>query len=71
MSIVPETYEEWENCITVKCGIPLTAKFVEDRIEALENTRDYGTRKFIDQWGEAHHARTLAWFREAEKRLSG
>ncbi|MEM7061401.1 MAG: hypothetical protein AAF557_27805 [Pseudomonadota bacterium] len=70
MSIVPQTYDEWEHCITVKCGIPLTSEYVSERIEALENIRNHGTKKFIDQWGEAHHKRTLEWFREAEGRLT-
>ncbi|MEM8761944.1 MAG: hypothetical protein AAGE83_16735, partial [Pseudomonadota bacterium] len=65
MSIVPTTYEEWEHCITVECGIPLTTAYVSDRIEALEKAGDYQTKKFIDRWGEAHHARVLEWFRQA------
>ena len=70
MSIIPRTYEEWEYCITVKCRIPLTAEYVAERIQALQDMSDYHTQKFIDRWGEAHHARTLAWFREAEERLA-
>lgn len=69
MSIIPQTYDEWEHCITVTCGIPLTADYVTQRIEALQNRRDQGTKKFIDQWGEEHHTRTLGWFREAADRL--
>lgn len=69
MSVVPQTYEEWEHCITVKCGIPLTAEFVAKRIVALEDDSDYSTRKFIEHWGEAHHTRTLEWFRQAASRL--
>lgn len=68
--MIPKTYDEWEHCITVKCGIPLTPDYVSKRIEALQNTGDYSTQKFIQQWGEAHHQRTLAWFREAEGRLT-
>ena len=69
MSIVPETYEEWEHCITVKCGIELTPAYVAERIAALEDMSDYHTRRFIDRWSAAHHQRTLAWFRQAEERL--
>ncbi|MEM7076885.1 MAG: hypothetical protein AAGA28_05410 [Pseudomonadota bacterium] len=71
MPVIPRTYEEWEHCITVECGIPLTAEYVAQRIDALQDTGDFHTRKFLDQYGEAHLARTLGWFREAEKRLSG
>ena len=70
MSIIPATYENWEHCITVRCGISLTAEYVTKRIEALKDMNDYHTHRFIERWGEAHHERILAWFREAEERLS-
>ncbi|WEF24875.1 hypothetical protein [Paracoccus sp. S3-43] len=70
MDFVPRTYEEWEHCITVKCGIPLTADYLAGRIAALEDGHDFHTGKFIERWGPAHHARTLAWFRQAESRLA-
>ncbi|AWX93881.1 hypothetical protein DPM13_14980 [Paracoccus mutanolyticus] len=34
MNHVPRTYAEWEHCITVECGIPLTAGYVAGRIPA-------------------------------------
>ncbi|MEM9878316.1 MAG: hypothetical protein AAF862_03450 [Pseudomonadota bacterium] len=70
MSNIPQTFEEWEHCITVKCGIPLTLEYVKGRLQALENTADYQTQKFIEYWGEAHYAQTVGWFREAERRFS-
>lgn len=69
MTGIPRTYEEWEHCITVKCGIPLTADFVAGRIEALEDEGNFRTQKFIDDWGRDHHARTLDWFRVAAVRI--
>ncbi|MEM7733900.1 MAG: hypothetical protein AAF280_14125 [Pseudomonadota bacterium] len=71
MPIVPTTYEEWEHCITVQCGIPLTAEFADKRIIEMQDENDFHTQKFIDQWGEAHHAQTLAWFEQAKARLTG
>lgn len=70
MNYIPQNYEEWEHCITVTCGIPLTRDYVAGRIAALENGKDFHTRKFIERWGRAHHARTLDWFRKAESRLA-
>lgn len=69
MNPVPQTYEEWERCITVDCGIPLTPNYVTERIKALENRSDYQTQKFIEYWGEPHYSRTLDWFREAKTRV--
>lgn len=70
MKAIPQTYDEWEHCITVQCGIPLTATFVANRIKALEDEKEFSTQKFIECWGEAHHAKTLEWFRQAAARLS-
>lgn len=69
MNHIPQNYEEWEHCITVQCGIPLTRDYVAARIAALEDGRDFHTQRFIARWGEAHHSRTLAWFRQAANRL--
>ena len=70
MSAIPTTYEEWEHCITVKCRILLTADYVAERIKALQDMDDFHTVRFIERWGDAHHSRTLEWFRQAEARLS-
>ncbi|MEJ8563532.1 hypothetical protein QTO30_21365 [Yoonia sp. GPGPB17] len=70
MSLVPTSYEDWKHCITIKCGIPLTSDYVAERLTALHDHTDYQTEKFINRWGAAHHARTLAWFEQAAKELS-
>lgn len=69
MSPVPSTYEEWKHCIEVKCKIPLTSDYVQERITALTDRSDFHTQKFLDRWGEKHHARTLAWFKKAAEEL--
>ncbi|MEM9435441.1 MAG: hypothetical protein AAGA15_00250 [Pseudomonadota bacterium] len=70
MSLVPQNYEDWKHCITVKCGIPLTPSYVEERIAALSDEADYTTQKFIKRWGTAQHERTIGWFKQAAKELS-
>ena len=70
MSFVPNSYEDWKHCITVKCDIPLTLAFVSQRLAALNNQSDFHTQKFIERWGAAHHAQTVAWFEQAHKELS-
>ena len=51
MLFTPGTYEEWKHCITVDCAIPLTPHFVQERIAALTDKRDFHTQKFIESWG--------------------
>ncbi|WP_298918953.1 hypothetical protein [uncultured Algimonas sp.] len=69
MTQVPQTYEDWERCITVDCGIPLTRDYVAARIDALQDDKDFHTQKFVKTWGEAHRAKTLGWFRQAATAL--
>ena len=69
MGVVPTTYEEWEHCITVDCGIPLTADYIAGRIKALNDMSDLHTQKFVERWGEGHRTQTLAWFEEAATRI--
>ncbi|MEM9047240.1 MAG: hypothetical protein AAGC92_00850 [Pseudomonadota bacterium] len=70
MSIIPTSYDDWKHCITVSCGIPLTPSFVQARIAALSDASDFHTKKFIESWGQVHHAQTLAWFEQAARELS-
>lgn len=69
MNPMPQSFEEWEHCITVKCGLSLTKDFVIQRIQSLEDRNDLRTQKFIEFWGEAHYAKTLEWFRQADSRF--
>lgn len=63
--IRPTSYEEWKHCITVICGIPLTESYVRQRIEALHDTSDHMTSKFVELYGEPHLRQTIAWFEQA------
>lgn len=64
-----KTYDDWKQCITVLCGIPLTPAYVEQRLTALRDPADYGTQKFVATWGEDHLARVIGWFEKAEREL--
>ena len=64
-----ETYEGWKHCITVLCRIPLTQAYVEERLASLRDPADQRTQKFVAKWGEAHHARVVGWFEQAQREL--
>ncbi|MEM6415292.1 MAG: hypothetical protein AAF720_11635 [Pseudomonadota bacterium] len=61
------TFDDWKHCITEACGIPLTHSFVEQRLAALRDPSDYGTKKFVETWGEDHLQRVIGWFEQAER----
>ena len=70
MSEAPASYEKWKHCITVVCGIPLTLKYVQERIAALNDGKDYHTQQYIKVWGSERHSQTISWFQRAADELS-
>ncbi|MEM1049916.1 MAG: hypothetical protein AAGL24_27420 [Pseudomonadota bacterium] len=64
------TYDDWKHCITEICKVPLTPDYVATRLKELRDTRDYNTKKFVDNWGEGHRTQVVAWFEQAEIELS-
>ena len=60
--MIPQTYEEWVKCITVGCKIDLTAQFAKERIEALRDSSDAHTKRYVGMYGEAYRDRVIGWF---------
>lgn len=63
------SFEDWQHCITVECGIPLTLDFIDARLNALRNPSDLHTQKFVSQWGQAHLNQVIEWFEVARYRI--
>ncbi|MEO0452470.1 MAG: hypothetical protein AAFZ74_19310 [Pseudomonadota bacterium] len=63
------SYEDWQHCITVECGIPLTSEFIQTRLNALRNPGDLHTQRFANEWGQAHLNQVIQWFEIAQSRL--
>ncbi|MEM7044839.1 MAG: hypothetical protein AAF543_18680 [Pseudomonadota bacterium] len=67
--MTPGTYEQWRHCIEVQCGIRLTSDYVEQRLSALRDSRDYQTQRFQEMWGEPHLRQVINWFERAREEL--
>lgn len=65
------SYEDWEHCITVLCGIQLTPAYLDRRLAELQDTHNTQTQQFLRYWGTKHHRQVMAWFEEARRRLVG
>lgn len=65
--MIPESYEQWRHCITVICGERLTPSYIATRLQALQSRSDRMTARFVALYGEAQHARTVAWFERAQR----
>ncbi|WP_028239335.1 hypothetical protein [Stutzerimonas azotifigens] len=64
---IPDSYSAWRHCITVECGIPLTADFIQRRLAILSNPEEYETQRFTQVHGAAHLQAVLAWFQRAAR----
>ena len=66
---IPQTYEQWHHCITVECGIPLTAEFVAARLAVWRDAQAEETLRFRRLYGDAHWRAVISWFERAEAEL--
>ena len=70
-NVIPTTFEQWRNCIEVRCNIPLTPAYIEERLTELQDGKHPKTKEFARLYGADHLQRTIAWFRRAAGELSG
>lgn len=62
--MLPQSFDEWFECITVKCKENLTPKYAMSRLEKLEDENSQERKKFIECYGEAHLENVTHWFRQ-------
>lgn len=62
-----QSYSEWREALTVRCGIRLTPDYARERIAALKNPSDRSTADFIKCYGEGYLKQVVAWFERAER----
>lgn len=65
----PQNYEQWQHCITVECGIPLTPEYVEQRLRVWRDEKSQETGRFRRLYGDAYFSFMLSCFERASKEL--
>jgi len=60
-----DTYSDWHQAITERCGLTLDRTYCESRIEALGDESDHATRAFLEAYGRAYRDQVVAWFQQA------
>lgn len=65
-NIIPDSFESWKHCVAVKCGIKLTAEYIEQRIQELKDQGHEHTRQFISLYGQDHYHNVLSWFERSK-----
>lgn len=60
--MIPQTFEQWKNCIINDCKINLTKDFVEKRLAVYTNKNSDETKKFVALYGDAHLENIIKWY---------
>ena len=66
--MIPESYDQWVHCITVRCGIQLTEQYASGRLRELRDQQHPRTKEFRRIYGDDYWQRVISWF---EQNLSG
>ncbi|MFA5488161.1 MAG: hypothetical protein WC284_02985 [Candidimonas sp.] len=69
--MIPESYEQWRHCVTVECGIALTTRYVEQRLQVWSNEKLEETQRFRRLYGDRHWLAVREWFERAWRELAG
>ena len=62
--MVPQTFDEWKNCLINNCRVHLTKSFVQQRLAVYQNKKNKETQKFISLYGEHHLQNIINWFKQ-------
>lgn len=67
----PQNYDQWRYCITVECGIPLTAAFIAQRLAIWRSAQSEESLRFRRLYGDEHWESVIAWFERAGREAGG
>ncbi len=62
--MIPQTFEQWQNCISNDCKINLTKDFAQQRLEVYQKRSNPETQKFVSLYGEQHLQNIIHWLKQ-------
>ena len=62
--MIPQTFEQWKNCIVNDCKINLTKDFAQQRLTVYQNIENIETQKFISLYGQKHLINIIQWLKQ-------
>lgn len=62
--MIPQTFEQWANCIANDCKIKLTQEFAQQRLAVYENKQSKETQNFITLYGSQHLVNVVLWLNQ-------
>ncbi|WP_242612547.1 hypothetical protein [Corticibacter populi] len=65
--VIPRSYAQWRHCIVHECGLTLTAAYIAERLQALNQADSQETLRFRRLYGDAHWQAVCGWFAQARQ----
>ena len=62
--MIPQTYNDWKNCIVNDCKINLTKEFATQRLAVYQDNKNVETQKFISLYGQQHLLNIIQWLQQ-------
>lgn len=60
--MIPQTFEQWKNCIIKDCKINLTKDFAQQRLAVYQDKKNNETQKFVSLYGEKYLQNIIHWY---------
>lgn len=67
--MIPQTFEEWYNCIVIQCKIKIDRDFIQKRLAVYHNPDNPETKRFIQLYGHHHFNNIINWYNKYEQQL--
>ena len=62
--MIPQTFNDWKNCIVNDCKINLTREFATQRLAVYQDNKNIETQKFISLYGQQHLLNVIQWLKQ-------
>ncbi|MFT3901945.1 MAG: hypothetical protein QM727_02175 [Niabella sp.] len=62
--MIPQTFEQWVDCIVNRCGINLTKEFAQKRLAIYQDRNNMETQKLVSLYGEQHLENIIHWLKQ-------
>jgi len=62
--MIPQTFNEWSNCIINDCKIALNKEFATHRLAVYQDKNNPETKRFISLYGDKHLHNIITWFKQ-------
>lgn len=59
--MIPQSFEEWKNCIVHDCKVNLTQEYAQKRLAVYQDRKNRETQKFVTLYGEDHLQNVINW----------